>query len=337
MKQAANTAAKTVLGLDVGTSRIVLASEKDGNYSFNSQLNAFATVPYSKMTENSFRRENLPFTVQDDKIIIQGNEAPRFADILYADTRRPMVQGFLNPAEPESVDVLKGIVEALVKQVGGGKPTIYYSVPAVPLNSSNEALTYHESTVGHLLSELGYESKPINEGLAVIFSELEDTNYTGIGISFGGGLCNVAFAYLSMPGASFSIPKAGDFIDSSAASITGELANRVRLVKEEKFHFNGSYTDRLHQVLTVYYDDMIESVISGMRQVFSDPKRVPKMGRAVPVVISGGTASPEGFQQRFEKALRQADFPIQISEVRMAKDPMSATARGALVAGLAEN
>ena len=335
MKQ--GTAVKTVLGLDVGTSRIVIASERDGKQHYASQLNAFASVPWSKMTENSFRRENLPFTVQGDQIMIQGNEAPRFADLMHAETRRPMVQGFLNPGEADSVDVLKSIVESLVKESGGGKPLVYYSVPAVPLNGSNEALTYHESTVGHFLAELGYDSKPINEGLAVIFSELEDTNYTGIGVSFGGGLCNVAFSYLSMPGASFSIAKAGDFIDSSAASVTGELAGRVRMVKEEKFHFNGSYTDRLHQVLTVYYDDMIDSVIQGIKQVFSDSKRVPKLSRAVPIVISGGTASPEGFQQRFEKALRSVEMPIPISEVRMAKDPMSATARGALIAGLAEN
>jgi hypothetical protein len=331
------TATSTIMGLDVGTSRVVIASERDGKYQFASQLNAFASVPWSKMTENSFRRENLPFTVQGDQIVIQGNEAPRFADLMHSETRRPMVQGFLNPGEPESVDVLTGIVEALVKEAGGGKPTIYYSVPAVPVNSTSEALTYHESTVGHVLKELGYESRPINEGLAVIFSELEDTNYTGIGISFGGGLCNVAFSYLSMPGASFSIPKAGDFIDSSAATVTGELAGRVRMIKEEKFHFNGGYTDRLHQVLTVYYDDMIDSVINGMKTVFSDSKRVPKLTKPVPVVISGGTASPEGFQQRFEKALRGVELPVPISEVRMAKDPMTATARGALIAGLAEN
>ena len=335
MKQA--TATSTIMGLDVGTSRVVIASEREGKYQFSSQLNAFANVPWSKMTENSFRRENLPFTVHGDQIMIQGNEAPRFADLMHSETRRPMVQGFLNPGEPESVDVLTGIVASLVKEAGGGKPTIYYSVPAVPVNSTAEALTYHESTVGHVLKELGYESKPINEGLAVIFSELEDTNYTGIGISFGGGLCNVAFSYLSMPGASFSIPKAGDFIDASAATVTGELAGRVRMIKEEKFHFNGGYTDRLHQVLTVYYDDMIDSVINGMKTVFSDSKRVPKLSKPVPVVISGGTASPDGFQQRFEKALRGVDLPVPISEVRMAKDPMTATARGALIAGLAEN
>jgi actin-like ATPase involved in cell morphogenesis len=335
MKQA-STATKTVLGLDVGTSRIVIANQKEGNYGFSSQLNAFVNVPWSKMTENAFKRENLPFTVQGDRILIQGNEAPRFAEIMQSETKRPMVQGFLNPAEPESVEVLKGIVDNLVKETGAAKPMIYFSVPATPLGASAESRTYHETTVSQVLGELGYESQAINEGLAVIFSELEDTNYTGVGVSFGGGLCNVAFAYLSMPGASFSIAKAGDFIDTSAAAVTGELAVRVRAEKEEKFHFNGSFTDRMHQVLTVYYDDMIESVIAGMKQVFSDTKKMPKVTKPVPVVISGGTASPEGFRERFEKALLAAELPIPISEVRLAKDPLTATARGALIAGLAE-
>ncbi len=43
---------------------------------------------------------------------------------------------------------------------------------------------------------------------------MEGSNYTGIGISCGGGLCNVCLAYLSVPVVSFSVPKAGDFIDS---------------------------------------------------------------------------------------------------------------------------
>ena len=54
-------------------------------------------------------------------------------------------------------------------------------------------------------------------------------NYTGIGISCGGGLCNVAMAYLSAPIVTFSVAKAGDYIDARAASVTGERANRIRL------------------------------------------------------------------------------------------------------------
>ena len=60
---------------------------------------------------------------------------------------------------------------------------------------------------------LGYKAVAINEGLAVIFSELEDQNFTGIGISCGGGMCNVTLAYLSIPSIMFSITKGGDFID----------------------------------------------------------------------------------------------------------------------------
>ena len=37
------------------------------------------------------------------------------------------------------------------------------------------------------------------------------------------------------------------------------------------------------------------------------------------------------------EALREAALPVSVSEVRMARDPLTATARGALIAGLTEN
>ena len=102
----------------------------------------------------------------------------------------------------------------------------------------------------------------------MIYSELESSNYTGIGISCGGGLCNVCVAYLSVPVLSFSIPRAGDYIDTNAAAMTGERANRVRIAKEDSFHFNGFFADKLQQVLGVYYDEMIQSLVQGMKQAF---------------------------------------------------------------------
>ena len=36
-------------------------------------------------------------------------------------------------------------------------------------------------------------------GLAVVFAEMGFSNYTGIGISCGSGLCNVCFSVLSVP------------------------------------------------------------------------------------------------------------------------------------------
>jgi hypothetical protein len=325
-----------ILGIDIGTSRIVLARQRDGDYQFASELNAFVGIPASKMTEKALRRENVPFTSDGAQIVVHGNHAPRFADLLNIEARRPMTQGMLNPSEKDSLSIVRGIVESLLGDDAGRSPNVYFSVPAAPLRAE-DSLTYHESSLKQMFTGMGLPSTAINEGLAVIYSELEDSNYTGIGISCGGGLCNVCLAYLSMPAISFSIPKAGDFIDSSAASVVGDLATRVRLVKEQSFHFNGAFSDKLLQALSVYYDDMIRSLIQAMQEAFGNSRRMPRLSQAVPLVLSGGSAIPKGFAERFEKALREAALPVSVSEVRMARDPLTATARGALIAGLTEN
>ena len=51
---------------------------------------------------------------------------------------------------------------------------------------------------------------------------MEDDSFTGMGISAGGGMCNVCLAYLSVPLVSFSINKGGDYIDDATASVPGE-------------------------------------------------------------------------------------------------------------------
>jgi hypothetical protein len=43
---------------------------------------------------------------------------------------------------------------------------------------------------------------------------------------------------------------------------------------------------------------------------------------------------PKGFLEYFTSALRVADFPVRLSDVRLAADPLNSTARGALMAAL---
>ncbi|MGD0298556.1 MAG: hypothetical protein ABSE86_15740 [Bryobacteraceae bacterium] len=324
----------SALGLDVGTSRICVAQRAGEEYQFETQLNAFVTVPFSNMTQTVLGKERIPHTVSGPEIVVHGNESDRFADLLNVDTRRTMTRGVLNPAEPDSLNMFRKIVESLLDSTKEPQK-LCFTVPAAPIGAE-ENLTYHEATLRQVLTEMGYQVKSINEGLAVIYSELESTNYTGIGISCGGGLCNVCVAYLSVPVMSFSIPKAGDYIDTNAASVTGELANRVRIAKEDSFHFNGFHADKLLQVLGVYYDEMIQSLVNGIKQAFSNSRNLPKQKRALPVVLSGGTALPDGFRDRFEKIFKEANLPIPTSDIRMAADPLHTSAKGALVAALAD-
>ena len=105
----------SAVGLDVGTSRICLAQRVGEEFQYETQLNAFVTIPFSKMTESVLKKEKVPHTVSGTDIVVHGNESDRFADVLNIETRRTMDKGLLNPAEPESLGMLRKIVESLLE------------------------------------------------------------------------------------------------------------------------------------------------------------------------------------------------------------------------------
>jgi hypothetical protein len=318
---------------------VVLAEQADESgqeFRYTSQLNAFVRIPYSRITENILRKEQVPYTTQGGDLVVHGNESERFADLLGREMRRPMRGGLVNSSEPESEAQLAEVLRSLLGGVAQQGRKITFSVPASPLGSTDN-VAYHETAVRRILTELGFDAQPLNEGLAVVYGELAESNYTGIGVSCGGGLCNICFAYLSVPVLTFSVPKAGDYIDVNAAQATGELATRIRITKESEFKFDSHSHDKLHQVITGYYDEMIESIIDGMKDSFKVSRTMPKLGRPIPLVLSGGSAMPAGFQGRFQKALRESEFPIPVSEVRLAPSPLHTTAKGALIAALSES
>ena len=321
------------LGLDVGTSRIVVARSVDKKYQYESQLNAFLTLPHSALAESLLQRENVFHEVRDGDIVVAGNDASKFAEIFHVETRRPMANGVLNPREPHSLGVVRSVITKLLGKANGDGQKVFFSVPA-PVEGSDAGIPYHQASIGQILTDLGYNPTPITEGLAVVFGELVDTNFSGIGISCGSGLCNVCMAVLSVPVISFSVPKAGDFIDTQAAIVTGDLAIRMRVQKERAFHLNGLTGDRVHDALNVYYQEVLVNLVKTLRSHISSAQRLPNFEHSIPLVLSGGTTMPKGFLDHFMKALRSSEFPIKLSEVRISADPLNSTARGALMAAL---
>ena len=321
------------LGLDVGTSRIVVARTAEGQYQYDAQLNAFLTLPYSKLTASLLQRENVFHEVQGHEILVAGNDAQKFAEVFHAETRRPMLNGVLNPHEPHSLAIIRSIIAKLAGKATFEGQKVYFSVPA-PMAGEKANIAYHDATIRQILKELGYDPTPIEEGLAVIFGELGNSNYTGIAISCGSGLCNVCLAVLSVPVISFSVPKAGDFIDSQAALVTAEITTRIRVQKEQAFALNGMSGDRVQNALNVYYREVIETLVESLRTQIASTQRMPRLDQSVPLVLSGGTAMPRGFVEHFAAALRAIDFPVRLSDVRLSPDALHSTARGALMAAL---
>ena len=194
--------------------RIVLATLNGEDVDFNPQLNAFVDIPYSKMTEQMLSRELILHQVEGPHIYVYGNRADEFAKFLDGDTRRPMQGGLLNPTEPKNVQMIELLLERLCGKASSGDK-LCLSVPCAPVEHGSD-LIFHARSVQTICEKLGYQAKVINEGLAVIYSELKDANFTGIGMSFGGGMCNMCVAYLGLPVLTVATSRAGDYIDQSA-------------------------------------------------------------------------------------------------------------------------
>ena len=334
-KQSENSNGR-VVGVDIGTSKIVFSEKKNGKIDFSSQRNAFIAVDYSKFTEKILTQNQIKYHKIDNSLIVFGDGAEVFANMLNTETRRPMRQGLLNPKESYSVEIIKEILNEPIESNGDSNSKINFSIPDPPKGSETDII-YHETVLARHLTEKGYSSKSINEGLAVIFSELEDESFTGLGISAGGGMCNVCLAYLSVPLVSFSINKGGDYIDDATASVTGTINTRVRSIKENGFDLQKKPSNDIEDALHIYYDDLIKSLVQSLKESIVQTSNSLKLDRPIPIVLSGGTAKVRGFKERFEHFLKMEDIPLDFSNVRIAEDPLNATAKGALIAAMHEN
>jgi hypothetical protein len=158
-----------------------------------------------------------------------------------------MLRGVLNGEEASSLALVREIVKLLAGDQKGPEAVLQRSGAALRPGRRGAP---HEAELNTMLNELGYDSRSISEGLAVVYGEMENSNYTGIGISCGGGLCNVCLAYLSVPVFSFSIPKAGDYIDSSVAKLRGEPATPIRTIKRRIVPLQRALREQIHHALS---------------------------------------------------------------------------------------
>ncbi len=316
-------------GLDVGTMNIVCAEMEGENVVFVQQRNAFLELDYSDLTKMMLDNANVQYVVKGDKIYVLGDDAMKFATVFRKSTRRPMKTGILSPEEKEAVPIIKLIVEKVLGEPNYENEVVCISSPANPIDSDIET-TYHRKTMEALVKKLGYNPFTIDEGLAIIYSELADNSFTGIGISFGAGMTNVTAAYFAAPIVSFSIARGGDWIDENAAKATGTPKEQVCAIKESNFELK--YEVELGSVegaLAIYYDYLITYVVENLKRKLTEvtPPQVD-----FPVVLAGGTSKPRGFKRIFEEKISQVGLPVDVSQIRMAKDPLFSVARGCLIA-----
>jgi actin-like ATPase involved in cell morphogenesis len=323
--------------IDCGTGFFVSVNNQD----ITLQRNAFLTIDKAVTTLRQLKTLNVPYIEINNKLHIIGQKAYEYAQVFgNKDLKRPMAQGLLNPTEQDAFPILREIISGLVGTASQENERIVYCIPGKPIDKSQE-IDYHKDVLKQIIESLGYSARAINEATALGLVGLQNSELSGIAISLGAGMVNFAILYAGMSALTFSIAKSGDWIDENVARDCGITKAKAQYIKE-----TGNYTidpastqerTREQQAIKTYYEVLFRYLLANLAKQF-ESSNMPTFPKPIPIIIGGGTASINGFIEVFRDQFQAKQFPLEISEIKIVDEPLTAVARGCyLEAQLEEN
>lgn len=322
-------------GLDIGTMNLVQARiNGDGGITSSSLRNMYLKVENDNASHMDLSK--VSHVEIDDNTYVLSQHAYEFANIFDLQVERPMSKGMISSHEVDSLDIISQMIKNLIGKADGAA-TCCYSVPADPIDSDRKNL-YHEKVFGRVIESLGYNAVPLNEATAVVYAECADSDFTGIGISFGAGMTNIAVVFKAVPVITFSVIRGGDWIDDNVSLDTGVVTNRITAIKEKDsfdlndFSSGNKRERRIKEAITHYYNNLIaystRTILSKLDELTVD------FPEDVPIVVSGGTSKAKGFIDLVTANFENYDFPFNISSIKVASNQLTAVAEGCLIKSL---
>ena len=332
------------IGFDCGTYNLISCCRNDeGNLSYKKETNAFIEIPLEKpFVFNMMKKAKVPLIQREDANLAYalGEASVDMAYTLNCELRRPMKDGCVNPKEKDAFEIMNIMIHSLIPKIDQDKTILYYSVPANAVNEETDA-DYHSKVLEAIFrayeSPEGYklDARPINEGMALVYAELENKMFTGVGASFGSRMVNIAFGLFGVEVFSFSIVNSGDWIDKQAAKATGESIAFINKEKT-KIDLNKEPETLVERAIKTQYELMIQKTVQKIKEgFFANEDKKARLDQPVDMIIAGGTSSPPGFDTLFSKFIKEAGLPIDIGNIIRPKEPVLSVAKGCLVA--AEN
>lgn len=326
-------------GLDAGTMFLVGARQGEENVEYNSQRNCFLTLEEEDDVQDMLSSAGAKMVRIGNKLNVLGEDAIVFSNMLSsfgasgASLKRPMKDGVLNSQEEKnSISVLSALIEGVLGKPKKEGETCVFSAPSNPINSEKNNV-FHGAMISQILTKLGYSPVALNEALAVIYSEnpsMGDMPMSGIAMSLGAGQVNVCMSVRGYPVVEFSMVGSGDYIDRQVSILSGKPISSITKTKETKLDFdNIDYGDMVLAGLEIHYSELLKNILKNFSKKFTESGN--SYEHPVEIIISGGTARPLGFENKFKKTLSEMDLPFEVKGVRMASDLMNSVAKGCLL------
>lgn len=317
------------VGIDLGASCLVATRKtQDEGVFVKTERNAFLSVRDDKAAQDLLTKLKVKYVSINEQTFVLGNSALDFASMFKRETRRPMRSGILDPSEAESIPIIKLLMQHVLWSPRRQGEVCCFPVPANPIDTGRDVI-YQKGIFEGILKSLNFEPIIIDKGYAVVLSELEYSDFTGIGISCGSGMVNICAAYKTVPIASFSIARGGDWVDQNAASALGLSASEVAAIKGRGISLKAP-ASREEEAISIYYRSYIHYFLEIMANAFGKSSQTPQFKDPVDIVFAGEASLANDFLDVVREELHTVKFGLPLGAIKRSADPLTSVSRGCL-------
>lgn len=272
-----NIKEKRAVGTDCGTMFFQTAEQSaDGEIDLQAIRNAFVQIEATEDIEEILTQNKWQYVKDGNEYFVIGEDSMKVAKLFpgRVELRRPMQDGVLNKNEEKKMLVMAELIESSIGKCPDDKSVVCTCVSSESVDGSADS-RFHRARLIGMFKRLGWNTKVIEEGLAVILSERPtivesdgtEAPYSGIGISFGAGRVNCVLAYkgLQVLGLSAARCLSKDFIVKEKFGL-----KKIKDIKIGDFVYNryGELVEVIDKINNGYRDSLLRISISGLPHTY---------------------------------------------------------------------
>lgn len=287
------------IGLDLGSTQF-RSLRRHGSRLIGRQCPCvYAIIADTPTNRRMIERDDLPYFELDRELVLIGDAAVTWADHAPIALRSLLPDGRFPADDGLAREILGFLLDAVVPSATFPQEICAVTIPGelLPRDPHPERMFFTQ-----LIQNRGYQPVIVGQGFAAVLAELEDANFSGIGMCLGASQCEFALVQCGAEVARCSIPWG-----------TADIVNEEHSVDE--------------QLVT---DFLVELLLeAGLRISQNNGFRV--VSQPLTIICNGGIVQRPDFEERLHHAWQRATWPVPIRAIRIATDAQYTIARGCLI------
>lgn len=326
------------MGFDLGTSRFRCVRRNDRRLLARQAATGYVAIAATPARTRLLSQAHIAAIRTDDSLLLTAGDAEPLAAALSQPLIPLLPEGRLPEADPVGRQVAAELIAGLC---GRMEPAATKSASVVLPRDAGPGSPIHDFLL-QLLKLQGFEPQVIAATQAIGLSELGESAFAGIVLSFGAAGASLALVERGQLEALTDVPCGGDWVDRRLAEELQQFTydpegrryldtagmNRWKHAAERKL---GAATCEGESILEQAYVEILTSLLarfrtSVVREGLNGARRQP-----LPIVCHGGCTRLAGFLPLWERLWRQAAIELTVGPSRLTRDDNWAVARGCLI------